>query len=105
MGMFSAELGTTEISVQQSMPVAGTVMHFYASVQTPPPGIAAWIFTVRKNGADTAVSCTITGAQLSCSDNVNTASFAAGDLISVRVLSLNNPPNSPGQWTAAYGPP
>jgi len=105
MGMFSAELENTEIGVQQLMPVAGTVQNLYAFVQVVPGGTATWTLTIRKNGANTAVTCTIQPAALSCSDNTHTASFVAGDLIAVLVTSSGAPAATPGQWTAVYAPP
>lgn len=105
MGLFNAELGT-ELAVQQIIPAAGTLQNFYVFVQAAPAAGRSWTLTVRKNGADTAVTCTIPGFNSqSCSDTTHTVSFAAGDLIAVHVTaSAPAPAGTPGQWTAVYGP-
>lgn len=105
MGMFSAELNANELNVQNIMPTAGTIKNFFVFVQSVPGAGASWTMTVRNNGADTAVTCTITGAAAqSCSDTTHTAVFAAGDLIAIRIASSGGPNATPGQWTAQFAP-
>lgn len=104
MGMFAGNQSATERSVQNIMPTAGTVKNFYVFVENAPGGTTSWTLTLRKNNVDTAVTCTVMGAGQTCSDTVNTAVFAAGDLISVRESSSGSPANSAGQWTAVFAP-
>lgn len=47
--------------------------------------------TVRNNGTDTALTCTIAASTSSCSDLVNSAAFADGDLISLLYSETGNP--------------
>jgi hypothetical protein len=104
--MFSTNMDSNETIVQNVIPAAGTIKNYYAFVETAPTAGHSWTFTVRKNGADTAVTCTIVGngTLRTCSDTSHTAAFVAGDLISIRVSDVNNPAGTPGQWTAQFAP-
>ncbi|HTY43000.1 MAG TPA: hypothetical protein VMH79_14090, partial [Thermoanaerobaculia bacterium] len=104
MGMFAGNQSSTERLVQNIMPRAGTVEDFYIFIETAPGGTASWTFTLRKNGADTALTCTVSGTNQICSDTTHSVTFAAGDLVSVREASANGPSNTAGQWTATYQP-
>jgi len=99
-------MDSNETIVQNVIPAAGTIKNFYAFVETAPTAGHSWTFTVRRNGADTSVTCTIVGNGVlrTCSDTTHTGAFVAGDLISIRVSDLNNPSGTPGQWTAQFAP-
>jgi hypothetical protein len=62
------------------------------------------MFTVRKNGADTAVGCTMASNQSFCSDTTNSAAFAAGDLISIGSLRSGSPTSQRTWWSAQFAP-
>ena len=100
--MFASNQSATEKLVQNIMPATGTVASFYFFIDTAPGAGSSWTFFVRKNGIDTTITCTISGASQTCSDLTHTASFAAGDLISVREASSGTPSNTSGQWTATF---
>lgn len=54
-----------------------------------------WTYTVRKNSADTSVTCSRTGSSaLTCSDNVNSVSLGTGDIISVKFSPSGTPTGS-----------
>ena len=61
-------------------------------------------YTVRKNGAATAVTCTITtaGGAATCSDVTNSVAFAAGDLISIGTTRTGAVGATGTRWTAQY---
>lgn len=77
----------TEANVDVEAPSAATVTNFYAQLSaTPTTGTIA--LTWRKNGADTAVTCTITsGAGSTCNDTTHSFSVAQGDLIDIKTVS------------------
>lgn len=105
--MFSTNQNVNETIVQNVVPAAGTVQNFYVFVEAAPVAGRSWTFTVRRDAADTAVTCTIVGngALRTCSDTTNTAPFAAGSLIAIRTsASAPAPAGTPGQWTAQFGP-
>jgi hypothetical protein len=59
---------------------------------------------VRKNGANTAMTCTMTSAQSTCSDTTNSVAFTAGDLISIASTKSGSTNNLITRWTAQYAP-
>lgn len=79
----------TEAAAQTPVSAPFTLKNFYAAASVAPASGQTFTITVRKAGADTspAVTCTITGPATSCNDTTHTASFAAGDLISVKLVA------------------
>jgi len=105
MGLFAGNQSAVESNVQNIMPTAGTVQSFYVFIQNPTLVGASWTLTLRKNGVDTAINCTIAGATaLTCSDTTHSVVFVAGDLITVSEASTGNPSPTRGQWTAVFAP-
>lgn len=85
-GCFS-NLGT-EATVQTPVSAPITLKNFYVSVGAAAGGGFSYTFTVRKNGADTAITCAISGASATiCNDTTHTASYVAGDLIDVKLVT------------------
>jgi len=89
--MFGADCaGTSEADAQLAMPAAGTVQELHATLDQAPGG-GSITFTLRKNGANTPVTCTISGTATSYADSVNAVGFATGDLISVQMTETGLP--------------
>ncbi|HZQ64876.1 MAG TPA: hypothetical protein VFA66_06595 [Gaiellaceae bacterium] len=105
MGMFIDGTYAIESFAQMNMPAGGTVEHFYVRAQSS-IFIGSITFTVRRNGVDTAVSCTmLPGSPVSsCSDTANRATFAAGDLISIGSVKSGSPLMLLTRWTAEFAP-
>jgi outer membrane protein assembly factor BamB len=103
--MFNSNRSAVESEVQQFMPVAGTVSNFYVNLDGS-PGTSRWYtFVVRKNGADTPLTCTIADTDTTGSDLTNSVSFAAGDYISIMSTpSAANPTGRSMLWTAKFSP-
>lgn len=93
-----------ESQCEQTMPVAGTVSQFRIRLDLAPTG--QYIFTVRKNGANTTVTCTITEASASnvCADLANSVSFDAGDRIAIQSAPSSTPGTRQMRWTAQFTP-
>jgi FlaG/FlaF family flagellin (archaellin) len=103
--MFESNRSQVENENQQFMPVAGTVSHFYVILNGSPGNNRWYTFVVRKNGADTPVTCTIAGTNTTGSDLTNSVSFAAGDYISIMSTpSAANPTGRSMLWTAQFAP-
>ncbi len=102
--MFNAGRSATESDVQQSMPMAGTVSNFYVILDGSPGNNNWYTFVVRKNGADTPVTCTISDTDTTGSDLSNSVSFAAGDYISIMVTPASRPTARSMRWTAEFSP-
>jgi hypothetical protein len=85
------------------VPLAGTITDF-AAMLSAPTATGSYTFTVMKNGVDTSVTCTLTGAAtLACSDLANCAVFAAGDFIAVRGTGAGAENRFP-RWNAVFTP-
>lgn len=88
----SLDLNDTESNVITRIPFNCTISNFYVDLITAPPGIAkSYTFTIRNNTNNTSLSLTISDANTSGSDIINTASFNAGDIFTV----ISNPTNTP----------
>lgn len=64
----------------------------------------SYAFTVRRNGADTAVTCTVSGSASSCVDTSNSVAFAADDTISIKVTPTGTPSARRMGWTGKFVP-
>jgi len=105
VGMFTTDASQTdELPFQQVMPVGGTVSRLNVAIEVP-AGIApnAWQFFVGLNGVDTAVTCSISGTDTSCSsDPALSVVFQAGDKISIRAQGTADPNDATMRWTARF---
>jgi hypothetical protein len=84
----------------QDVPVsAGTAARLIFQVGSPtaPGGIATLsgsqtaTLTLRKNGADTLLTCTIPNNGSSCTNSVNNVTFVDGDSLTLRYTEAGNP--------------
>ena len=89
----------TESSAQFSVPVAGTLTDLRVDLSRDPnpapTDVGTWVFTVRLNGADTSLACTIPGDNavtcpvpppticVTCTDTTSCVDIAMGDLIAL----------------------
>ena len=81
--------GTNESTATVIMPVACTLSDMYTMhYNTTQPATGSQVFTVRKNGVDTALSITISAGSVPTttpySNTSNSVTFAAGDKLSIR---------------------
>ncbi len=81
---------TTEVWLSQVMSSAGTIQNVGFTANSNPGVGTGWTFTLRKNGADTAITFTIINAT-SGSDTTHTVSFVAGDYFDWKVVPTNTP--------------
>ena len=82
--MSSATTSTSEADVSVQVPFACTVKNLYCARSAGGAGTAT--FTLRKASGDTALTAAISGAGTTASDIVNSVTFAAGDLIDMKVV-------------------
>lgn len=106
--MFHGGDFSTEAEADQVVPVTGTLSYFSVRLEGSPGAAAsakAYTFTVRKNGADTTITCMTFEVTMNCSDTTNSVGFSAGDLITIGVQpSLANPAPLAMRWTAKFAP-
>lgn len=76
-----------------------TIEDLYVYLQTAPGAGKSWTFNLRKNGADTDLSVTISDAAQSGNDTTHSVSGADGDDLSME----SNPSNSPASSRTAWG--
>lgn len=74
-----------------TFPCSTTVSQLYVKLDTAPGGSASYTFKIRKNGADTGVTLTITGAATSGTDTSHSVTFAAGDVITISSTPASTP--------------
>lgn len=95
----------TESALETIMPVAGTMKNLYLYQYETLNGTAGQtiVYTVRKNGADTALTKTATVGDTSAviSDTTHSFSFSAGDKITLKVVAGSITSNT-GRCTGAY---
>ena len=86
----NANKNSSEDQVQYKIPHACTIDQFYVYVRGN-SNANDIVFHVRKNGADTAVTLTVTALTANSwwSDLSNSVSFAAGDLFSLGLVSTD----------------
>lgn len=87
------------------VPVSGTVSSLRVFIGQAPGASASWTVTVRKNDANTSLSCAISGSsQTSCTAS-GTVSLVGGDRLGVQFVEGGNTANTLGAgWSACFIP-
>lgn len=91
--------GSSEIVYQYPMATACSVTAMYVSITVAPGSGKSRAFTVRKNGSDTAVTCTVSDLATTANDTSHSVSFAAGDLLSISGVPASTPASASVQVT------
>ena len=100
---FMGFTSSTQSSVEQRMPVGGTVDQFAVRLSNDPGSSPnSWAFTVMNATTASTVTCSISGTSVSCNDLTHSVSFAAGDLLSIRLVPNSDPDNTSVRWTARF---
>jgi len=79
---WSDVVSTTEANASVPLP-SGTASKLVVSLTKEPGAGQSATITIRRNGVDTALSCTISGIANTCADTVDRLTFGDGDLLSV----------------------
>ena len=69
---------------------ASTIQNLYVQLSGDPGSSKTAIFTVEKNGSDTALTCTVTGngtTATTCNDTTHTFTVAAGDEVGIKLVT------------------
>jgi hypothetical protein len=84
LGQWAAQACTqTAYDLGRVVSQPGTIRYLGVAVTVAGTTASSGVFTVRKNGSDTTVTCTV-GTALYCSDSSHFVTVAAGDIISVK---------------------
>jgi len=86
---------------RQLIPSSGTLKNLYIKLTTAPGGVATWTYTVRKNGVNTALTLTISGANTT-GNVVSDVAFIAGDEIDIVITPTGTPVISDTAMGAQY---
>lgn len=93
----------TETQNRQVMPVAGTFDYLRVRCVDPGGSGQSRAFTLRKNGADTALTATVSTGSTNATDISNTVSVVAGDLVGMKqVVSASAAASSPTSWVLRF---
>jgi len=90
---------TTESDVYGNFISITNINHLFVLAKNGISGGNAWTLTFRKNGVDTAVTCTVdvnsgfSGAFPSCSDNTHNFTFTSTDNIDIKLTTTGTPPS------------
>lgn len=95
---------TTEAN-RQAYALACTIKSFNAKISAAPGAAKSRTFTVRKNGAATALTFAISGAVDTAGSVTTDVSFADLDLISVEEVAAGTPTNASAKWGISYEVP
>ena len=104
-GPFSSDRQTTEADVRAGIPRAGAASKLYVHIANVVPGGQTVTVAVEKNGADSALGCTITstaGTGVFACDTTHTVSYAKGDNFSLSYKTSSGTNNSLAGWAFAY---
>ena len=78
---------TVNTAARVTVPMTGTLRRLTFRTTTAPTGSDTAIATVRKNNADTGLTCTVTGAGTTCNDDSNTVAVVQGDTLELKVVT------------------
>jgi hypothetical protein len=98
-GYSSAAAGTTPI--QYRVPVVCTLRNLYVRQNTGAGNGNAIVYTVRKNGVATALTCSLASTANDGNDVAHTVAFAQGDLIDVVITKAASVGTSPSAVVAS----
>jgi len=104
-----------EFNAQILFPTAGTLKKFYVRLVVAPGGATSRSFTIRKNGVDTGLVVTISGADINGNNTAagDAVDIDAGDRVSIQHTVTGAPavsaarfgivflPDNPGEWIAS----
>lgn len=93
--VYAAIAGLTTFNATESnrhfaVPVAGTIKNFYVKMSGTQSATGSLVITIRNNATSSSVSVTVTsadGASPTKSDNANSLSISAGDLLSIQLIN------------------
>lgn len=86
------------------MPTSGVFKNLVFWSNTAPAGVTSWALTFMKNNVAQTLTTTMSGANTTSSDTSNTVTVAAGDTVSVRIVTTGSPAAASGSWGLSFDP-
>ena len=96
-------MNATENNARFVAPIAGTFKDYLFDYSKKTSNAFAVTTTLRKNGADTAISCSISGTTYSCTDP-DTVTAAAGDRFSISDIMAGNNGTNYSRFALTFTP-
>lgn len=75
-----------EADAQLTLSVSGTISNLVVTPEIAPSGSETFTYTLRKNGSDTSLTCTVTGDAASATDIAHSVSVVSTDKIDVKLV-------------------
>lgn len=79
------------IEIKFIIPVDGVLSKLIVVLDGTPGAGKSYAITVRKNGSDQALTCTVADTSTTCEDIINSVTFSAGDVVSVSTTPTGTP--------------
>lgn len=93
---------STENNVRQLISRAGYLRNLRFRLDQAPGAGTSYTFTLRVNGADSALTCSIADTETQGSDTVHTVAVAAGDYVSIKCVPTGTPTARYANWTLLF---
>lgn len=93
---------SSEGDAQLTLTASGTIDRLDVAAGNPPIGTETFTYTMRKNGSDTALTCTITGNDTTASDLTHSVSVSNGDKVDVKLVVSGTAVTTTHQATARF---
>lgn len=77
---------SSEGDAELTLSSAGTISNLSARSAITPSGSETFVYTLRKNGTDTALTCTVTGDSVSATDSAHSVSVSIGDTVDIKLV-------------------
>lgn len=90
-GINASGWSTAENSQSGLVSTGGVFKNFQVKLGTAPGSGKSWVFTVRKNGVDTALSVSIADTATTSAIDTSEVTFAAGDIIGITSTPTGTP--------------
>lgn len=91
----SSSPNATELNTTSPVASTGTISRLFVRLDNTPGAGKSYAFAFRKNGSDTALTCTISDSDTTCSDQTNSVAVTTGDLISLGITPSGTPTSRP----------
>ena len=94
----------TETDMSQIVPIETVFEDLNFCVDTAPGSGKSYTMTFRDDGADTSITCAISGgSDKCCNDGVNTATVAQASDIAIKIIPSGTPATSNPSWSIVTG--
>jgi hypothetical protein len=101
LGAFVDGADASEAEVRVRIPVNGEISNLFVILDEAPV-TGTWDFTLRLDGADTPLGCSISLTATTCEDTTDSVAVSQGQVISIEVTPTLAPTATEMRWTATF---